>query len=60
MMDGLVWFASCVDYEGGRQQLARARPRGEAGARDCYGQRAHLLHHLQDWLPRRRPDQQGP
>ncbi|KAG2576150.1 hypothetical protein PVAP13_6NG010000 [Panicum virgatum] len=36
------------------------RPHRPAGARDRHGQRAHLLHHLQDRLPRRCPVQQGP
>jgi hypothetical protein len=49
-----------ADYEGGRQQLAGARPHRPAGARDRHGQRAHLIHHLQDRLPRRCPVQQGP
>lgn len=39
---------------GGRQPVARAGPRGSAGAGDPGGRRARLLHHLQDRLADRR------
>ena len=45
------------NHEGRRQQLARTGPSWTAGAGDCDGERAHFLHHFQDWISRRCSEQ---